>query len=91
MPKDGYKRIVDPKMKCWGYIDEKKKIIRIRKKGGVIGHIKNKPGNVLDTIVHEEIHRKHPKLNEWQTRRKTKRDIKKMSDKQKQKYYNLYK
>ena len=76
-----YKRKVDNKMRWSGDIDDKKGIIRINKS----------KGDVLDTIVHEETHRKHPKMHEKTVREETRRLISKMTPKQKSLYYNLYK
>ena len=73
--KDGYKRVIDNKMKDYGEIDEKKKVIRIRKKP--FKTKKWKKGEVLDSIVHEETHRKHPKMLEktvYKKAKKAKRD-----------------
>jgi len=74
-------------MRSAGDIDDEKKIIRVNKK-------KSKSrgaGEVLDTIVHEENHRLHPKMHEKTIREKTKEDIKKMSSSTKQRYHSLYK
>src|SRR5258707_1126924 len=82
-----WKRKVNNRLKAWGETDFEKKTITIRKKAGkgqVIGHIKNKPGNVLDSIVHEENHRKHPNMKENAIKRKTKWQILKMSKGRKQ-------
>ena len=76
-----YKRKVDNKMRWSGDIDDKKGIIRINKS----------KGDVLDTIVHEETHRKHPKMHEKTVREETRRLISKLTPKQKSLYYNLYK
>ena len=84
---DGFKRKVDNKMNGFGDIDLEKKVIRVNKKrnkkhGGV--------GELIDTIVHEENHRKHPKMKEKEIRNKTKKDLKKMSLKQKAKFRNRF-
>lgn len=97
----GWKRIVDNRMKGdWGSTDHKKKEIRINKKRAkkipFEGH--KRPVNknatrypeVLDTIVHEETHRKHPKMREKTVRKVTKRQMKTMSPKAKKKMYGLF-
>lgn len=84
--KDGYKRVVDNRMRFYGDIDYDKKKIRINK-----SKKKNeRPGEILNTIVHEEIHRKHPGKFERTTKKETRRLIAKMSKKQKEKYYSKY-
>lgn len=53
-----WKRIVDNKMRGHGDIDDEKRIIRINK-----SKEKNKKrGEILDSIVHEELHRTNPKM-----------------------------
>jgi len=48
--KRGYARKIDKKMKDYGEIDFEKKTIRINPK----------MGDLINTIVHEELHRKYP-------------------------------
>lgn len=55
-----YTRKVDRKMKDYGEIDEKKKVIRVNPK----------KGDLLNTVLHEEAHRIYPKLTEKQIRKK---------------------
>ena len=94
-----YKRTVDNRMHGYGEIDWNKKTIRINKKRSKKDPMHKRPVNkkahkypeVLDTIVHEEMHRKHPKMHEKTVRKTTKKLMKKMSRKQKRKHYNLYK
>ncbi len=86
MPAQKYERVVDNRMHGYGDIDFKKKIIRVNKKRSK----KAGPGEVLDTIVHEETHRKHPKMHEKTVRKETKEAIKKMSPTQKSKQYSRY-
>jgi len=79
-------RKVDNKMRWHGDIDEDKKIIRVNKSPS-----KNKmPGEILDTIVHEEMHRIHPQMHEKTIRTETKHKIKSMSQKEKNKLYSKY-
>lgn len=50
------KRLIDTKMKCSGDIDEKTKVIKVNPK----------KGNLLNTIIHEELHAKHwEKPEKW--------------------------
>lgn len=80
-----YKWVVDNKMRDFGDIDYKKNIIRINK-----SKKKNtKRGDILNTIVHEEIHKNHPQKHEKTARKDTVKKIKKMSKKEKIKKYNL--
>jgi len=80
------RRKVDNKMRNFGDTDYKKKTIRVNKKKAK----ETGKGELLDTIVHEETHWKHPKMREKTVRRKTKKSISKMSKKQKKRLYALY-
>lgn len=81
-----YKRKVDNKMRSFGETDLDKKTIRINK-----SKKKNTPGDILDTIVHEKDHILHPKRSEKNVRKSAEKKIRKMSPKQKQKHYSLFK
>ena len=84
--KDGFTRKVDNKMPMFGETDLEKKVIRINK-----SKKKNtRKGEILDTIVHEEQHRIHPKMKEKNVRKRTKKMVKKMGDKTKVKMYNKF-
>lgn len=54
---------------------------------------KNKNGHasIIDTIVHEEMHRKHPRMKEKTVRKLTPKKVKRMSKKLKNKIYSKYK
>lgn len=85
--KKTYKRRVDNKMHAFGDTDLEKKVIRVNKKkskkqGG--------KGEVLDTIVHEVSHAKHPKMKEKNIRKYTKRLIKKLNKRHKRGYYSMF-
>lgn len=80
--KTKYKR--DNKMRVYGDTDFDKHVVRINKK---MAKTSGKKGELLDTIVHETFHVKHPKATEKATYKKTPKIIKKMSRKQKQKMY----
>ena len=82
-----YKRKVDNKMHAFGDTDLTKKVMRVNKKkskkyGG--------KGEVLDTIVHEVSHAKHPNMKEKNIRTHTTRLIKKLNYKQKRSYRSLF-
>lgn len=82
-----WKRIIDNKMRYHGEIDTDKKVIRINK-----SKKKNKKkGEVLDTILHEETHRKHPNMHEKNVVKTAKHLMKSLSDSKKRKLYSLYK
>lgn len=84
--KDGYKRIVDNKMRSFGYIDFEKKIIRVNKKKNQkesFGRKTYKRGELTRTILHEEIHRLHPKMWEKNVEKEAKKRFANMSTKQK--------
>jgi hypothetical protein len=81
-----YKRKVDNKMKWYGNTDTKKKVIRINKK-------KSKragKGELIDSIMHEEVHAKHPRMKEKSVERKTTRVVKAASRKKKARLYKRY-
>ena len=94
-----YKKVVDNKMRYWGDCNFQKKVIRVNRKKSRKDPLRVRPINkharrypdVLDTMVHEENHANHPKMHEKNIRKKTLRDIKKMTRKQKQKIYSRYK
>ncbi len=79
-----WKRIVDNKMRWQGDIDYKKKLIRINKSKS------KKKSSVIDTIVHEEYHRKKPTMHEKTVYKKTKKTVKRLSPKTKRKLYAKY-
>lgn len=89
-----YKRVVDNKMRDYGTIDLKKKIIKINKKAHKISHkndtLSKTYSELIDTIVHEENHRKYPKMSEKKIVKKTAHEVETMGPKQKAKYYKLY-
>jgi len=97
-PKKKWKRVVDNKMHGFGDIDFDKKIIRVNKKRSKNKPSRKRPINkgaskfpeVLDTILHEETHRKQSKLHEKTLKKKIVRKMKKMGRKQKQRLYKLY-
>jgi len=73
-------------MRWHGDIDYDKKIVRInpsKKKN-------EKPGELLDTILHEETHMKHPKMWEKTVKRKVNELKKSMSPTRKHKLYSKY-
>lgn len=78
-----YKRVVDNKMRWQGDIDDEKNIIRINKEKS------KKKSSIIDTIVHEEMHKDHPKMHEKTVRDKTTEKVKRLINPQK--YYNKYK
>jgi hypothetical protein len=54
--KDDYSRKVDRKMRSYGEIDDRKKTIRVNPK----------KGDLIDTVIHEELHRTNPdKPEKW--------------------------
>ena len=82
--KKSYKRIVDNKMRYQGETDLDRKVIKINKRQS------KKKSTVIDTIQHEELHAKHPKMKEKTVRIETKNKLKRMSQMKKHKLYNLY-
>ena len=87
--KGGYKKVkksIDNKMKWLGEYDEKTNKIKINKKRAK----KAGKGKVLETIYHENLHQKHPKMHE-KTVYKLEKNYKKLSRKSKQKLYSQFK
>ena len=82
-----YKRKTDNRMHAFGDTDLDKKVIRVNKKKSKKD---GERGEVLDTIVHEVSHAKHPKMHEKNVRKHTKRLIKKLNRKHKSSYYRLF-
>lgn len=89
------KRKVNNKLKSYGVADTEKKTIEINKK--MHKNIKKdkslpkKSRSLIDTIVHEEMHIKHPKMHEKTVRREAPRRVAGMSSAQKASHYNWYK
>ena len=82
-------RIVDNSMRGYGDTEWKQDgsiAVRINKKKS------KKEGRceVLDSIVHEETHLKHPRMHERTVKKKTKASIGRMGRKQKQKHYSRF-
>jgi len=74
-------------MRWHGDIDYDNKVIRVNK-----SKKKNKKkGEVLNTIIHEELHRKHPKMTERKVSKKTKELMKRYGIEVKKKLYGRYK
>lgn len=80
-----FKRFVDNRMKWQGDCDTDKKVIRINKKKS------KKKSSVIDTIVHEEMHAKHPRMTEKSVYKKTPKVVKSLGKKRKAKLYSRYK
>ena len=80
-----WKRKVDNRMRWQGETDTDKKVIKINKKKS------KKKTSIIDTIAHEEMHVKHPKMHEKTVYKKTKHKVKSLSRKSKQRLYSKYK
>lgn len=93
-----YKRIVDNKARgVYGWSDPKKGIIVVNKKAhkdkkdnSWNKSIPLKDRTLINTIVHEENHMKHPKMHEDTIRKLTAQVVKAMPDKTKSKYYKRF-
>ena len=84
--KKAWERIKDNRMRWHGDIDYEKKIIRVNK-----AKKKNpKKGEIINTIVHEETHRLHPKMWEKTVDKETAEKLKALSQVQKNKLYSRY-
>lgn len=84
----------DPKLNgAYGETDFDKKEIRVNKKAHRSKSLKrispNKDGseNLLKTIYHEEMHKRHPRMHE-KTVRKLEKNAEKLSKRQKAKFYS---
>ena len=84
--KKSYRYKIANKMKADGEIDYDKKLIRVNKPRS-----KKHKGGILDTIVHEEMHRLHPRMSEKRVRKKTTVKIKRMRPKSKTRQYSKLK
>jgi hypothetical protein len=82
-----YKKRVDNKMYSYGDTDLEKKVIRINKKKN---KKKGSRGELLDSITHEITHVKHPHMLEKNVRKYTKKQVKRLGKKRKQKFYKLF-
>lgn len=89
--KKTYKIKKDNKIRSFGDTDIDKKVIRINKKMSKKKRRAKKYPEILDTIVHEAKHAKSPHMYEKNVRKHTKKAIKYMGKKVKQKYYKLVK
>lgn len=91
-----FKREVNNKAMWPGSTDNEKGVIIInKKKSKTFTHKKderlNKGDNTaINTILHEELHAKRPMLHEATVYKKAREMVKKMSKKQKAKYYEKY-
>jgi len=83
----GYKHKVNNKLKVFGKTDFDKRTISINKKKA-----KKSParGELLDSIVHEHTHARHPRMAEKTVRKVTATMLPTLSRKQKKKYYAKY-
>jgi hypothetical protein len=64
-----YKRVVDTRMRDAGEIDFEKKLIRVNPR----------KREIVNTILHEELHRRYPKKNEKWIKKKAKEKESKLS------------
>lgn len=94
-----WKRVFKKKKGLYGETDFQHKTITVNKErhkskgthGNGIKKNKNGSASIIDTIVHEEMHSKHPKMHEKTVRRLTPRKLKVMSNKNKKRLYSKYK
>ena len=83
----------------YGETDLDKKVIRVNKKyhkskGNHAPDIKkNKDGSasIIDTLAHEMLHAKHPRMHEKTVRKLTRKKVGKLSKKYKNKLYSKFK
>lgn len=84
-----FTRTTANRMQGFGDIDLQKRHIRINKKKSKSPEGK-KQGGVLDTIVHEEMHGRHPKMLEKTVRKETKKAVARMGPKEKAKHFSRF-
>ena len=83
---DKYRVKVDNKSKFFGVTDTKKKTIIVNKKKS---KATGQKGEVLNSILHETLHAKHPQKSERRIQNMTARSEKKLSKRSKNKLYSL--
>lgn len=82
--RSGWEYRVNNKLRgAFGEADFDKKVIAINKKAH-----KQKGESVIDTLVHETMHKNHPDMKEKTVRKKTPALVQRMSQRSKQKLYN---
>jgi hypothetical protein len=90
-----WKYLTDNKLKgAYGETDFEKKVVRVNKKRHKKGPkwgIAGKDNTILNTIVHEDMHVKRPKMKERDVRKATRKKVAKMDKRTKKKYYNKLK
>lgn len=90
-----WKFLTDNKMKgAYGETDFDKKVVRINKKRhkkAPSDGISKKDNTIINTIVHEDLHVKHPKMKEKVVRKKASKKVSKMGTKAKKKMYSKLK
>jgi len=84
IPLKKYKRYVDNRSRWQGDTDVEGGVIRLNKKKS------KKKSSIIDTIVHEEMHATHPKMQEKTVDKKVSHKLKKMGPKTKKKLYSRY-
>ena len=94
----GIKRVVNNKLKsAYGQTNLDTKKVEINKKAHKnmkLERVNKNPNgteSLVDTIVHEEMHAKHPKMHEKTVRKKAKKVVARLSQKQKSKIRAKYK
>lgn len=88
--------MIDNSMKWLGETDTTDKVIRINKNLHHKDSVKSltrkgkRKAELLDTIVHEEMHARHPRMHEKTVYKKTREKVKKLTQKQKHKLYSRF-
>lgn len=99
MNKNKWKYLIKHKGRDFGYTDYDKKEIMVNKgksrEAAKLdkGHWKKygmskKETSIINTIVHEQMHKNHPNMHEKTVMAKTKKMVEEMNKKEKQKMYN---
>jgi hypothetical protein len=90
-----WKYKVDNRMKAFGYTDYDTKTIRVNKKKHEAAKknpkyyraYSKKELTLVNTVVHEDLHRKHPRMTEKDVRKKAKHIVERMSKSRRQAMY----
>ncbi len=82
-----FKKVVDNHTKDFGDTDFDKHLIRINKH---MNKTKGSQGELINTIVHEFDHVKHPKMKEKNVQKLALKGVKKMTRKAKNKDYKIF-
>lgn len=88
MAKSKFKYKTNNRMKAFGVTDFDKHLITINKR---LAKARGTTGELLDSIVHETMHARHPRAKEKTVQKMAERTTKRLSKKSKRAYYGKLK